>query len=60
MENFQDRGVRIRFVPRCWIRIRSLSDRIRNPGCIASLTLSGIYDRQIDDYLAKYEIQGVH
>ena len=44
MENFQDRGVRIRirfalrgwirirFVLRGWIRIRSISDRIRNPG----------------------------
>ena len=34
MENFQDRGVwiRIRFVQRGWIRIRSISDRIRNPG----------------------------
>ena len=35
MENFQDRGVwiriRIRFVLRGWIRIRSISDRIRNP-----------------------------
>ena len=39
METFQDRGVwiwiRIRFVLRGWIRIRSISDRIRNPayGC---------------------------
>ena len=34
MENFQDRGVRIRirFALRGWIRIRSISDRIRNPG----------------------------
>ena len=35
MENFQDRGVwiriQIRFVLRGWIRIRSISDRIRNP-----------------------------
>ena len=33
MENFQDRGVwiRIRFVLRGWIRILSISDRIRNP-----------------------------
>ena len=35
MENFQDRGIRIRFVLRGWIRIRSISDRIRHPGpCI--------------------------
>ena len=35
MENFQDRGVwiriRIQFVLRGWIRIRTISDRIRNP-----------------------------
>ena len=33
MEIFQDRGVwiRIRFVLRGWIRIRSMPDRIRNP-----------------------------
>ena len=35
MENFRDRGVwiriRIRFVLRGWIRLRSISDRIRNP-----------------------------
>ena len=38
MENIQDRGVWIRFVLRGWIRIRSISDRIRNPGYGARCT----------------------
>ena len=39
MENFKDRSVWIRiwFVLRGWIRIRSISDRIRNPGCRAKI-----------------------
>ena len=54
MENFQDRGVwiRIRFVLRGWIRIRvrirSISDRIRNPAYKAwssSLSYLSLPDR---------------
>ena len=33
MDNFQDRGVWIRIVLRGWIRIRYITDRIRNPAC---------------------------
>ena len=62
MENFQDRGVwirtRIRFVLRGWIRIRSISDRIRNPGWSISTDCSSVVfsSLHMNTYLKRFII----
>ena len=63
MENFQDRGVWvwIRFVLRGWIRIRSISDRICNPGYWGSFSLLLVVFWSINttDGIGNLEVDGI-